>query len=113
MSKLPIKIQIGVRDSWDNDDAPVQKAISNLKETVGIRVTVNPEWPLLHTELGSFYADKATFVPSIAASVEACCSALSTLADDEANAEWADTLLERTESHIRIFVEPGPPNKKA
>jgi hypothetical protein len=83
----------------------VQKAIRNLKEVVGIRVTVNPEWPLLHAELGAFYPDKATLVPSIAAAVEACCTALCTLADDEANADWADALLERTESHIRIFVE--------
>ncbi|KAI0104282.1 hypothetical protein GGR51DRAFT_229837 [Nemania sp. FL0031] len=105
MSKLPIKIQVGIRDSWEKDDAPVQKAIRNLKEVVGIRVTVNPEWPLLHSELGSFYPDKATLVPSIASAVESCCTALSTLADDEANSEWADALLEKTESHIRIFIE--------
>ncbi|KAI1121255.1 hypothetical protein F5Y10DRAFT_272259 [Nemania abortiva] len=105
MSKLPLKIQVGVRDSWDNNDAPVQKAICTLKEAVGVRVTVNPEWSLLHSELGSFYPDKATLVPSIAAAVEACCTTLGALADDEANSEWADALLERTESNIRIFVE--------
>ncbi|KAI1148178.1 hypothetical protein F4825DRAFT_454750 [Nemania diffusa] len=105
MSKLPIKIQVGVRDSWENTDAPVQKAIRALKDVVGIRVTANPEWPLLHTELGAFYPDKALLVPSVAAAVEACCTVLSALADDDANAEWADELLERTESHMRILVE--------
>ncbi|KAI8948148.1 hypothetical protein F4801DRAFT_471158 [Xylaria longipes] len=105
MSKLPIKVQIGIRDSWDNEDAPVQKAIRNLKEVVGVKVTVHPEWPLLHAELGAFYPDKATLAPSVATAVEACCTAFSTLADDEENAEWADTLLERTESHIRISIE--------
>lgn len=101
----PIKIQVGVRDSWENTDAPVQKAIRALKDVVGIRVTANPEWPLLHTELGAFYPDKALLVPSVAAAVEACCTVLSALADDDANAEWADELLERTESHMRILVE--------
>ncbi|KAI0547779.1 hypothetical protein F4679DRAFT_597447 [Xylaria curta] len=104
MSKLPIKVQIGIRDSWDNEDAPVQKAIRNLKEVIGVRVTVNPEWPLLYAELGDFHPDKATLAPSVATAVETCCTALSALADDEANAEWADTLLERTESHIRISI---------
>ncbi|KAI0467330.1 hypothetical protein F4859DRAFT_495028 [Xylaria cf. heliscus] len=104
MSKLPIKVQVGIRDSWDNEDAPVQKSIRNLKEVIGVKVTVQPEWPLLHAELGNFYTDKATLAPSIAAAVEAFCTALSTLADDEENADWADTLLERTESHIRISV---------
>jgi hypothetical protein len=101
----PLRVKVGIRDSWDNDNAPVRKAIRNLKEVIGLRVTVNPEWPLLHAELGSFYPDKATLVPSIAAAVEACCNALSTLADDEVNAGWADTLLEQSSSHIRISVE--------
>ncbi|KAI1164143.1 hypothetical protein F5B18DRAFT_650862 [Nemania serpens] len=105
MSKLPIKVQLGIRDSWDSADAPVRKAIRALEEVTGVRVTVNPEWPLLYAELAAFYPDTATLVPSVAAAVGACCAALGALADDEANAEWADTLLERTGSHIRIIVE--------
>ncbi|TGJ80327.1 hypothetical protein E0Z10_g8447 [Xylaria hypoxylon] len=105
MSKLPIKVQVGIRDAWDNQDAPVQKAIKNMKEVIGVGVFVNPEWPLLLAELDSFYPDKGILVPSVAAAVEACCTALTTLADDEANAEWADTLLEQTESHVRFFLE--------
>ncbi|KAI0445182.1 hypothetical protein F4803DRAFT_193305 [Xylaria telfairii] len=104
MSKLPIKLQVGIRDSWDNEDTPVQKAIRSLKEVIGVRVTVQPEWPLLLAELGTFYPDKATLAPSVAAAVETFCTALSTLADDEENSEWADTLLEKTDSHIRISV---------
>ncbi|KAI1194159.1 hypothetical protein F5X97DRAFT_327820 [Nemania serpens] len=104
MSKLPIKVQLGIRDSWDSADAPVQKAIRDLKDVTGVRVTANPEWPLLYAELAAFHADTATLVPSVAAAVGACCAALGALADDEANADWADTLLERTASHIRIFI---------
>ncbi|KAI1424276.1 hypothetical protein F5Y12DRAFT_715422 [Xylaria sp. FL1777] len=105
MSQLPIKVQVGIRDSWDNQDAPVQKAIRNLKEVVGVQVSVALDWPLLTTELGSFYSDKAILVLSVAAAVETCLTALTTLADDEANAEWTDIFLERTDGHIRLFLE--------
>ncbi|GAW24094.1 hypothetical protein ANO14919_136740 [Xylariales sp. No.14919] len=105
MSKLPIKVQVGIRDSWDNQDAPVQRAIKNVTEVIGVGVSISPEWPPLLAELDSFYPDKATLVPSIAAAVEACCASLATLADDEANSEWADTLLERTEGHVRLSLE--------
>lgn len=67
---------------------------------------MNPEWPLLHTELGAFYAaDKAPFAPSVASSIETFCAALRTLADDESNATWADDMLERVDSNVQIFVE--------
>ncbi|GAP91547.2 hypothetical protein SAMD00023353_6500470 [Rosellinia necatrix] len=105
MSKLPIKIQVGIRDSWDSKDASAQKAIQALRDLVGIGVFVTPEWPLLHAELGAFYPDKATFVPSVTAAVEACCTALAGLLDDDANADWSDTLLERADGHIRLFLE--------
>ncbi|KAI1117719.1 hypothetical protein F5Y14DRAFT_447666 [Nemania sp. NC0429] len=105
MSKLPIKVRLGIRDSWDSASAPVQAAIRGLQDVTGVRVTVNPEWPLLYAELGAFHPDAATLVPSVAVAVGACCTALGALADDEANADWADTLLERTGNHIRIIVE--------
>ncbi|KAI0969033.1 hypothetical protein F4678DRAFT_177650 [Xylaria arbuscula] len=105
MSRLPIKVQVGIRNSWDNKDAPVQNAIQNLKKVAGVQVSVAPEWALLITELGTFFPDKEILVKSVAATVEACLIALTALADDEANSEWADTLLEKTENHIQLFVE--------
>ncbi|KAI3319864.1 hypothetical protein HD806DRAFT_250876 [Xylariaceae sp. AK1471] len=105
MSKLPLKLQVGIRDHWTATSSPVQKAIQNLQEVLGITITINPEWPLLLNELDAFYPDKAILVPAVAGAVEAWCTALTTLADDEANAEWADMLLERTKSRIRLFIE--------
>ncbi|KAI1365129.1 hypothetical protein F5Y08DRAFT_191466 [Xylaria arbuscula] len=105
MSRLPTKVQVGIRDSWDNTDAPVQKAIANLKWVVGVRLTVDPEWPLLVSELGPFYPDKTILVVSIAATVEACCTTLTTLCDDETNEEWQDQFLKRANGHVRIFLE--------
>jgi hypothetical protein len=83
----------------------VQKSIENLTSVIGVPVTVNPEWPLLVSELESFYPDKSMLVPSVASAVEACCAVLTALADDEANAEWSDALLERTDGRIRIDLE--------
>ncbi|KAI0424107.1 hypothetical protein F5Y09DRAFT_154189 [Xylaria sp. FL1042] len=105
MSRLPIKVQVGIRDAWDNQDSPVQKAIKKFKEVVGVPVSVVPEWSLLITELGPFYPDKEILVLSVAAAVEACVIALTTLTDDEASSEWAESLLERTEGHVRLLTE--------
>jgi hypothetical protein len=83
----------------------VQKALQNVQDVLGRTVTVDPEWSLLLGELDAFYPDKATLVPTVAGAVEAWCAALTTLADDEAHADWADELLERTDIRIRLFVE--------
>ncbi|KAI0409298.1 hypothetical protein F4802DRAFT_593576 [Xylaria palmicola] len=104
MSKLPLKVQVAIRDSWDSKDAPVQKAIGSLSE-LGVDVTVNPEWPLLLAELGSFHPDKGTLVPSVAAVVAAYCATLRDFADDPENENWADTLLNQTGGRIRIVLE--------
>ncbi|ORY60917.1 uncharacterized protein BCR38DRAFT_349091 [Pseudomassariella vexata] len=106
----PLKVQVGIRDYWDKDDAPVQKALSSLKEVIGINIVVLPEWQLLLAELESFYPDKGTLVPVVAGCVQAWCNAMSALLDDEANEEWADTLLERTYGTLRLFIEVSKNN---
>ncbi|KAI1347869.1 hypothetical protein F5Y01DRAFT_307187 [Xylaria sp. FL0043] len=105
MSRLPVKAQVGIRNAWDNQDSPAQRAIKKFKEAIGVQISVIPEWPILVTELGPFYPDKEILVLSIAAAVEACVTALTSLADDESNSEWADTLLERTASRVRLLLE--------
>ncbi|KAK6062760.1 hypothetical protein SCUP515_13036 [Seiridium cupressi] len=105
MSKLPLKVQVGIRDAWAKDDVPVQKALSSLKETLGLDVAIEPEWHLLLAELDSSYPDKTVFVPSIAGCVRAWSTALTSLLDDGANEEWADTLLEHAEGRVRLSLE--------
>ncbi|KAI1266946.1 hypothetical protein F5Y18DRAFT_352796 [Xylariaceae sp. FL1019] len=104
-NKLPLKVKVGIRDFWDNNNAPINKTIANVKDAIGVNVRVDPEWQTLTTELDAVYPDKATFVPSIAAIVDAFCCALITLADDEANAEWADKLLSKISGTVRILFQ--------
>jgi hypothetical protein len=87
------------------EDAPVQKATKNLKELIGVDVGIEPEWQLLLAELDSSYSDKSTFVPSIAACVQAWCTALYALLEDGANEEWTDALLDRMNGLLRVFIE--------
>lgn len=89
----------------------MQKAINTLKTTLGVRVNVNPEWSLLLSELETFYPDKATFVPSVARTVEAFCTALTAVADndggddDKGNEEFGDELIDKIEGTVWIHVE--------
>ncbi|KAH8645668.1 hypothetical protein BX600DRAFT_477824 [Xylariales sp. PMI_506] len=105
MSKLPIKVQVGIRDFWDRDDAPVQDSIKRLKELIGTEIVIQPEWQVLLTELDSFYPDKGTFVPRIASCVQAWCAALSELLDDAENEEWAEKILEQSSHRVMVYLE--------
>ncbi|KAI1863448.1 hypothetical protein JX265_008843 [Neoarthrinium moseri] len=105
MSKLPLKVQVGIRDFWSKNEAPVQKALAALKETIGVETIIEPEWHLLLSELDGLYPDKSTFVPSIAGCVHSWCTALSTILDDSANEEWTDALLDHMKGRLRVFLE--------
>ncbi|KAI0381099.1 hypothetical protein F5Y04DRAFT_83837 [Hypomontagnella monticulosa] len=104
LSKLPLTVRIGIRDHWDSADAPVRRALFSVKELLGIDVAVEIMWDLLFSNLGDDYPDKATFVPSISAGVQAFLDALQDILDAEANPEWTDTLLEHAEGCLRLFI---------
>lgn len=98
-------MRVSLRDSWDKEDAPVQQALSGLKDVLGIKVIIKAEWSLLLAELDSFYPDKGTFVPSVASCAQALFVAFGALLEDAHNAKWADELLERTKRPLTIFLE--------
>ncbi|KAI2622705.1 hypothetical protein GGS26DRAFT_593995 [Hypomontagnella submonticulosa] len=104
LSKLPLSVRIGIRDHWDSADAPVRRALFSVKELLGIDVAVEIMWDFLFTNLGDEYPDKSTFVPSISAGVQAFLDALQDILDAEANPEWTDTLLERADGSLRLFI---------
>jgi hypothetical protein len=57
-------------------------------------------------------------VPSVAAAVQEFATVLTSLLDDNSNAEWADTVLERANGRLRIFIEvrgcpEGMPNSRS
>jgi hypothetical protein len=101
----PLKVTISIRDQWGREDEPVQKALASLKEVIGFDVVIHPQWLLLFTELEKLHPDKVTFVPSIAAAVQEFATVLASLLDDNANADWADTVLEKANGRLRIFIE--------
>ncbi|KAK7942920.1 uncharacterized protein PG986_012033 [Apiospora aurea] len=106
MSELPLKVRVGIRDSWSSEDAPVRKSLKTLREILGLDVAVEPEWPLLLAALDGSYPDKQTLVPAVAQCVRVWCDLLAAaLEDEDATAEWAETLLERAGGLLRLFLE--------
>jgi hypothetical protein len=106
----PIKIKIGVRDKWTASDSPVQKALKELKETVGLDIAVEPQWPMLWTELSGAFKEPELFVPTIADSVASWAGALGEICDDDCNEAWTEQFLEKAKasgSMIRIELEVG------
>ncbi|KAK8069603.1 hypothetical protein PG994_006219 [Apiospora phragmitis] len=106
MSELPPKVRVGIRDSWSSEDAPVRKSLKKLSEILGLDVAVEPEWPLLLAALDGSYLDKQALVPAVAQCVRVWCDLLAAaLEDEDANAEWTETLLERADGLLRLFLE--------
>ncbi|KAK8116318.1 hypothetical protein PG984_012820 [Apiospora sp. TS-2023a] len=106
MSDLPLKVRVGIRDSWSSDDAPVRQSLKKLRELLGLDVAVEPEWPLLLAALDDAYPDKQALVPAVAQCVRVLCDVLAAaLQDEESNEEWIETLLERAGGLLRLFLE--------
>lgn len=107
-SKSPLKVQVGIRDLWNKADSDVQKQLKALHELLGYEVVVDPEWPLLLTELEAVYPDKGVFVAAVAGMVTIWCKAMGELLEDEENEEWTEGLLERLKesySRLKLFLE--------
>ena len=86
----------------------MQQNIRALKEVLGYEVVIQPEWQMLLTEFDSINPDKTQFAAAVAGCVSVWCRALKELLEDEANAEWADTLIDRvtgTHRTLRVFIE--------
>ncbi|KAK7931754.1 hypothetical protein PG985_002466 [Apiospora marii] len=107
MPDLPLKVRVGIRDSWSSEDAPVRQSLKKLREILGLDVAVEPEWPLLVAAIDDdAYPDKQTLVPAVAQCVRVLCDVLAAvLQDEEANEEWIETLLERAGGLLRLFLE--------
>ncbi|KLU85512.1 hypothetical protein MAPG_04535 [Magnaporthiopsis poae ATCC 64411] len=108
MPSVPLKVQVGIRDHWKNEDAPVQTSLRELQELLGLQVDIEPEWPLILAELDSFYIDKGNFAAAVAGAVETWAKALTELLDDEKNEQWTEKLLEKLKeswSRLKVFVD--------
>lgn len=84
-----------MRDGYERPDTAVQKSFKKLAEVVGYPVSCEPEWQMLWQELETIYADKTTFVPTIAGVIETWCHALSRRLEDDRHEAWTETFLEK------------------
>lgn len=94
-----------LRDHWEKDDCPAQKSIADLKELLGLPVTVQLDVSILWSELQKFYPDQTNFVPMITAVVKTWTDCLAKRLADDANADWTEQLLE--------YANQGSKNMKA
>ncbi|KAK6952641.1 hypothetical protein Daesc_004931 [Daldinia eschscholtzii] len=109
-SNLPLKVRVGIRDHWENTDAPLQVARSALKEILGIDVVIEIDWDTILLHLNNDCPDKSTFAPFVATAVRAFLDGLREILDADLNPEWTNTLLENAKGCLRIFV--GVTNKE-
>lgn len=109
----PLKAQIGIRDHWSKPDGALQTALRSLQDLLGHDVVIEPEWPLLVTELDSFYADKSNLVAVVAGCVQAWAKSLTELLDDAAHEAWTEKVLEKVPVRMQVFVEVAASDKAA
>ncbi|KAF9873561.1 hypothetical protein CkaCkLH20_09020 [Colletotrichum karsti] len=104
----PLKVKVAVRDHWTNEESPLQKALKELKEVLGLDIVVEPDWQLLLNDLDAEYPDKGDFAAAVAGTVEVWSKSATELLNDDKNAEWTESLLEKlksTYSTLRLFIE--------
>ncbi|KIX00629.1 uncharacterized protein Z518_09694 [Rhinocladiella mackenziei CBS 650.93] len=93
----PLQIRKDIRDVYDKDDTPVQKSFKKLAQILGYPVSCNVEWLFIWAELGSGYADRATFVPEVARVVETWADTLSQRLEDNRFESWTEEFLSKVE----------------
>ncbi|KAH7308545.1 hypothetical protein B0I35DRAFT_453806 [Stachybotrys elegans] len=107
---LPLKAKVAVRDTWSKDDAPVQKAMAQVQQVLGLQVSCEPDWALLIAELDETYPDRAILVTIVSSLVQTWNESMVGLLDGAAPEEWTETLLEKLKdsySELRLFLDIG------
>lgn len=74
---------------------------------------VEPEWPLLITELDAFYANKTNLVVVIAGCVQTWARSMTALLDDSAHEAWTEKVLDKVPVRMRVFVDVASSAKAA
>ena len=102
----PLKIKVDLRDKWEKADAPAKLAIKDLEGVLGLTIQVNMQPAQLWQELEKFHVDQGTFVPAVVEVIQGWADALRKRLEDEADADWADELLEKFgKSSVPVYVE--------
>ncbi|CAG8768391.1 10654_t:CDS:2, partial [Acaulospora colombiana] len=97
-------MRLGIRDSFNSPDAPIQKALKSFNENIGYDFSIDIAWIDLWNDLQGKYTDKSTFVPSIADSVITFLKRLEALLDT--SQDFQEIFLEKIERMRKaIFVK--------
>ena len=104
-----MQIRKDIRDIFDKDTSPVQRAFKKLADIVGFQVSCEIEWQMLWSELEQAYPDRATFVSSVSDVVEVWTDALAERLEDERFEDWTEQFLGGLESvrEVKLIVQVG------
>ncbi|KAL8693452.1 MAG: hypothetical protein Q9218_001723 [Villophora microphyllina] len=89
-----MKARLGLRDLWDNTNAPAPKAVKTLSELLGYKVDIDLDATKLWSDLQKHYTDPEDFAPTVAFIVQTWADCFSARLQDESNATWTEKLLE-------------------
>ncbi|ORY14573.1 hypothetical protein BCR34DRAFT_662610 [Clohesyomyces aquaticus] len=105
---LPTRLKLDIRDQWANEACELQKAFRQIQQIIGTEVECAPDWPLLWTELKSFFSEPSTFIPSVASVITIWCNSFCEFVRDEQKeqkwVEQVENVLSET-NKLRISVE--------
>lgn len=107
-----MKAKVAVRDLWAKSDAPAQKAISSLHESLGLEVACEPDWSILCAELDSVYDDKGQLVRAVISCIQVWCETVSEMLEDEKYEDWGEKLIDKLResySRLTLIVEVSSP----
>lgn len=90
----PLKIRIGIRDTWNAKDKALQLAVRDLAKILGHRIEPEAEWPALWNSTKTSFPDSSTFVPSIAQIAVTWYRQLATRIEQDDQSKWIEELLE-------------------
>ncbi|KAF3927841.1 hypothetical protein ABW20_dc0102960 [Dactylellina cionopaga] len=106
--KLPVKVRMGIRDSWDAPKCPLREAINALSTLLGAQIDIVVDWGMLWTVLSSEFPDPGTFIPVIEEATRVWADVLQERLDSEVLEEWTDEFLEKVKTaHLTIRLEIG------
>ena len=108
-SSRPLQFRVAIRDSWENAESPIQKALKELGDEIGIPISIQLQWPMLWDQLGKHFPDKSVFVPTVTDLVSAWRQVMKTKLDEEDDTAWSEEFLEaiKGQSSLVVRVEVG------
>lgn len=100
-----MRLRSNIRDLITSPTSDVATRTASLGKTIGYPVSLDPEWPILWAALQPYYADSATFIPTIANVIASWCDVFSTWLEAEENEDGVEKLLEEMKPSVKVVVE--------